>query len=233
MTKTIDDLFIFCSIASDVLLLLLIFLFYRFSKFGKDIKVIAIYTLICLVFGLSVFQLPSSVNFITATVFTFLELSAFYVFLYLNIKSKNWKAAILLSTVAFLVFTITYLILLQSGEIAKPKGIDSIPIGIETILVLIFAFYYFFEQTNDISSSYIYSRYHFWFVLGFTIYLSGSFFIYIFASQVDRATLLQYWFITNIFYILKNILFIVGIQVYIKGKRTPLSQSNNYSPFLN
>ena len=48
------------------------------------------------------------------------------------------------------------------------------------------------------------------------IYLAGSFFIYVFAKQVDKEILNQYWFLTNVFYIIKNIFFAIGILTFRK-----------------
>jgi hypothetical protein len=51
------------------------------------------------------------------------------------------------------------------------------------------------------------------------IYLAGSFFIYVLANQVDRETLNNYWFLTNALYVLKNILFAVGIFTFINNRK--------------
>lgn len=106
---------------------------------------------------------------------------------------------------------------------AKVKGIDSIPIGIETILIMLFAFYYFFEELQDVDTEFIYTKFTFWLVLGMLLYLAGSLFIYLFSSQLlaehrDNEVAF-YWVFTNIFSILKNILFVVAIL--INAKRPP------------
>ena len=94
----------------------------------------------------------------------------------------------------------------------RPK-LDSFPIGIETILIFIFSFFYFFEQMNDTTNLFIYSKPSFWSVLGILLYLSGSFFIYIFANQISAKELSKYWTITNIASIVKNMLFVVAIFI--------------------
>jgi hypothetical protein len=97
------------------------------------------------------------------------------------------------------------------------KGIDSIPIGVETIIILIFSFYYLYERMNDTTTLFIYNTYQFWIVLAIVLYLAGSFFIYIFASYLrNNDEISKYWIITNIFSILKNIFF--AIAVYINAK---------------
>jgi hypothetical protein len=105
---------------------------------------------------------------------------------------------------------------------AKANTIDSIPIGFETILILIYSFYYLYEETNDPTNLFIYSAYPFWAILGFMIYLSGSFFIYIFANQTQEA--LKYWYFTNIFSTLKDIFIIIGILLYNNNSSKPLTK---------
>ena len=106
--------------------------------------------------------------------------------------------------------------------------LDSIPIGIETILIFVFTFFYFYEQLNDTTSLFIYSKPSFWAVLGILLYLAGSFFIYIFANQISVKELGKYWIITNISSILKNIFF--AIAIYIQANQPAKNASGkNYN----
>jgi hypothetical protein len=56
------------------------------------------------------------------------------------------------------------------------------------------------------------------------LYLSGSFFIYIFADSLSREEVHKYWIVTNVLSILKNVFFAIGIIVNSKPpKRLPSS----------
>ncbi|MBA2498774.1 MAG: hypothetical protein H0V30_03520 [Chitinophagaceae bacterium] len=112
------------------------------------------------------------------------------------------------------------------------KTIDTIPIGIETIIILTFSFYFLYERMNEPTTDLIYNDYRFWIVLGMIIYLAGSFFIYIFSDQVDRNLFNKYLSLTYIFYALKNILFTLGILIYVRSE--PIKQRNKKEtlPFL-
>ena len=104
------------------------------------------------------------------------------------------------------------------------KAIDSIPIGIETIIVLTFSFYYLYEKTNDTTTLYIYSTFSFWIVIGMVLYLAGSFFIYLFASSLSKQEVNKYWVVTNFLSFLKNVMFAVAITVNSKPtKKMPIS----------
>ena len=137
--------------------------------------------------------------------FTFIEYLLFASLLYLSISNKVFKKIIIAISILFFSFLIIY------DTIAKVRGIDSIPIGVEAILILVFSFYYLYEQLQDTNTLFIYSLYSFWIVLAMMLYLAGSFFIYIYASQLPPEQVAKYWIFTNIFSILKNILFTVAI----------------------
>jgi len=129
-------------------------------------------------------------------------------------------------SVLFLLFMVSYTYYFES------RSVDSIPIGVETILILVYSFYYFFEEMNNLDNLFIYSKPEFWIVTGMIIYLAGSFFIYVFANQVDRKTLAQYWFLTNAFYVLQMLLFTTGLIIYTR-KQLKKSSNQKLHPYLN
>jgi hypothetical protein len=77
---------------------------------------------------------------------------------------------------------------------------------------------------NNVDDQFIYNKFPFWVITGMLIYLAGSFFIYVFAAQVDKAILEEYWFLTNAFYFLKNILIGFGLIVMTRKIRNPHPQ---------
>jgi len=84
---------------------------------------------------------------------------------------------------------------------------------------------------NDVSGTFVYNKPPFWMIVGMMLYLGGSFFIYIFANQIGNQALIQYWFLTYLFYILKNILFFIGIMFYFTKSKNPLPAK--LRPYLN
>jgi hypothetical protein len=206
MAKTIEDLFVYLRHAFDLLIILLFIV--NFSKFKAEKGLIAIvcYCFIDLVITLTEnYANVSDVAFVLLfAIFTFFEYLIFSYFLWLNIKNPKFRKSILYVSTAFIIFLIIY-----NATTKLVLNVDSVPIGIETILILIYSFYYFFEQMKDTTNLFIYNKYSFWIITGFMIYLSGSFFIYIFGSQIDEVVLEQYWFLTNVFYIIGTILFAI------------------------
>jgi len=95
------------------------------------------------------------------------------------------------------------------------KQIDTVNVGVETIIIIIFSFYFLYELTNENKIFFIYNDYRFWIIIGMVIYLAGSFFIYIYADQLSVSEMKQFWFLTWIFYIIKGITFSIAILIFI------------------
>jgi hypothetical protein len=223
MTKTIENLFLYLHYFSDVTVLFFSLFFIKKTKKEKGLIAIAIYSLTDLLINLSIPFLPRKFLLFNGAFFTLLEYSIFTFFLWFNIKNKWFRKIIVVSSIIFLFASTYYNIRTNFLQI------DSVPIGIETILVLIFSFYYLYEQMNDTKTLFIYTQYQFWIVIGFMIYLAGSFFVFIYASQVEPDLIKQYWFLTNVFYVLMNSVFVIGILVNKKKKIT----IPTLNPYLN
>lgn len=104
----------------------------------------------------------------------------------------------------FTIFQIIYYFL------GKETKLDDIPVGIETILIFIYIFFFFYHHFNTVDQ-YIYQNYCFWILLGILLYLGGSFFFNLLSNYLDR----KYWYITYIIETVKNILFFVGLIVFV------------------
>jgi len=145
--------------------------------------------------------------------FTFFEYLFFTGIFWLVIKSRIVRIIIVILSVAFSIFQIVYFLM------AKFKRIDSIPIGIESILVLIYIFYFFYELLREPKGRHLWENYSFWFAIGILIYLSGSFFMNILANVMDRQEIDSYWFFTYIADIIKNLFLVIGLIVM--SRQTP------------
>ncbi|MFN2440168.1 MAG: hypothetical protein ABR503_13280, partial [Chitinophagaceae bacterium] len=158
--------------------------------------------------------------------YTIFEYTVFAYFIFFSIRNPFFKKLMKILSVFFAVFIFSYY------TFGRVQSIDSVPIGFETILILIYSFYYFHEQLNDINSTtLIYYQPSFWIIVGFMLYLGGSFFIYIFANNLNNTQLDQYWFLTYLLYILKSILFFIGLMFYAKQSKNP--HPAKLRPYLN
>lgn len=134
------------------------------------------------------------------------------------------KLLIILSA-AFSIFQIIYFFA------EKFKRIDSLPIGIETILILVYIFYFFYEQLREPKDKHLSESHYFWAATGILIYLSGSFFMNILANAMEQDQITKYWFLTYIADIFKNILLAIGLLVLAKHAPTQEQVKKNI-PYL-
>ena len=154
--------------------------------------------------------------------YTFLEYATFTYLLWGQIQNKRFKKAILYLSFGFVLFQMIYFLYAPNNKV-----LDSAPIGVESILVLVYVFYFFYEQLRNITATNIYNLPVFWYACGILIYLSGTFFFYILANHLSPTEILPHWYVTYIFDILKNLLLTIGILVSIsKLKSTPTLSKN-------
>jgi hypothetical protein len=96
------------------------------------------------------------------------------------------------------------------------KRLDSIPIGIETILLFIYIFYFFFEFSKQVKDVFIYNHYTFWIAVGIMLYLGGSFFFYILINHLDQSEVDKFGNLTYVAEVIKNLLFALSLFMYKK-----------------
>ena len=147
-----------------------------------------------------------------SSVFTFLEYLFFTSFIFLNLSGKKLRRAIIFLSIAFVCFQIIYFLN------SKFKSLDSVAIGVETILLFAYVIAFFYEQFKKQTNVSIYNHYCFWICVGILTYLGGSFFFYIMADYMTRSEVEQYWDLTYIGEIIKNILFSLSIFLFVRYK---------------
>lgn len=147
-----------------------------------------------------------------------MEFVLFLGFLYSQILQKKARKILLFSGLFFFIFYIAFTFL-KDGS----KHFDSIQIGVETIIILVFAYYYLYERMNDTSTLFIYSTYSFWVILGIVLSLSGSLFVYIFTNYLSNEEINRYWVITNVLSFLRFVFFTIAIIINAKPPRNNIS----------
>ena len=110
--------------------------------------------------------------------------------------------------------------------LSATTSFSSIIAGVECVLIIAMCIYYFFDQLKDTTTLLIYSSINFWIVIAFLIYLSGTFFLYIYADTMinDKAFIQQYIIINSSFNILKSIL--LGVAMLMKPEKENHIESN-------
>jgi hypothetical protein len=141
----------------------------------------------------------------------------FTLVIYWKIQNKLFRIIITILSILFIAFQFFHYLTI------KLTVVDSLPIGVETILLFSYIIFYFYEQFKQLNPDYVYKNPIFWIYFGILIYLGGSFFFNILADYMNKKTVTQYWSLTYIPEIVKNILFLYALLI-IKN------HSNNQFP---
>ena len=224
MTETIENLFIYIATYIPLLSIIIFLVFYTRIKNILLFKVVFFYSIIELLTNIISLYASYKTIYQVYSFFTAAEYGLFAYGLFTTLKKASFKKVVIALSIGFAFFWFSYKFFSKRGFV----GLDSIPIGVETILILAFAFCYLYEQMDSTSQTLIYNQYHFWITTGIMLYLAGSFFIYIFLNNVDQKTAAIYWMFTNIFTCIKHILFAISIFVYLKGAKKKSTNKNYY-----
>ena len=165
------------------------------------------------------YETPKDIRKYIQAFYTFVEYSFFTYIFWLHIQKKAFKTLILIASVLFVAFQIFFV------TTATFKRLDSIPIGIETILLFVYIFYFFYEFSKYMEDTFIYNHYTFWIAVGIMIYLGGSFFFYILINSLTLSEIEKFGTMTYVAEIIKNLLFAFSIFIY---KRHPVNKVQNH-----
>ena len=136
--QTIEKLFSYNTVVYSYLLLPVLALIFRNKMLSNIFLTLLIYGTSCFFLLFYFHDLPKELRGYYFTFYTFFEYSAFAALFYFNIKSKLFKKIIIISSLCFLIYQCVYLFT------AKIQALDSVPIGIETILIFVFIFAFFY-----------------------------------------------------------------------------------------
>jgi hypothetical protein len=146
-------------------------------------------------------------------VYTLLEYASFTCLLFHFIRDAKFRRIMLGGSALFTIFIVI------NFYVTSYKRMDSVPIGVSTILLFIYIFYYLFNSLKEIESKSMYKGPELWFVTGILAYLGSTFFFNILANSVDSDFMKNYWHLSFFGDILKNLLFAIGAMYYIKATR--------------
>lgn len=209
------------------IILFIFLLLKKQKKINKGLWVIFIYCILVALNDIYLFKVVPDVHSnILFSTFTLMEYLAFSLFLGYNTENRILKKLLTVVFILFSVFICLYFLIVPFDFI------DSVPIGVETIMVIGFSVYFLYEMVNK-TNTLLYNTTQFWVITGFLIYLAGSFFIYLYANQVDLNELKQFFFVTFIFTSIKNIFISIGIWLWAKQPNDTIHHPREYQPFLN
>lgn len=169
------------------------------------------------------YGLPTGWVFYYMTIYTLTEYLFLAYFIYLAISNRKLRLIIITLSCCFIIFQFSF-------SLAQHR-LDSISIGIETILLFIYIIFFFYDHSNTNRGGYIYNHPVFWLCVGILIYLGGSFFFNILINYMSDAEYNQYWHYTYFAEIIKNFLFLLALINSSKNFRINNLKSTHV-PFL-
>lgn len=214
----LEKLFFNILLYSYLLPAFLILLFNKKVLRQKTFVIICLYSLLFFALLYADPSIPGGYRKIFYFLYTFFEYSFFSLLLLINIKNKNIKLSILIASFLFYLFQFIYYLN------TKFINLDTIPIGIETILIFVYTIYYLYEYFKNTEPQDTSLNYFFWIITGIIFYLASSFFFYILGNNLSKQQIEKYWYISYIFDITKNILFGIAVIVYAKKQFKPKEQ---------
>lgn len=163
-------------------------------------------------------------------IFTIIEYSLFASFIYTVLHNSYLKKVLLICSFLFVSFCLFNIFF-------QPKyKFDSLQTSIESLILLIFCIIFLFEQINKPELVFIYASYKFWVITGILVYIATTFFLYIFAASLPLKQAQEYWVISHVSNILRNIFFATAIIINVNSQKTQKPQKpleGGYQPFLN
>lgn len=216
------------SLSYSFLLPILLLLFYRRKiKMDGSVVLLVIYLTVFFIFN----QFFTDVKTVLGKkgyyfLYTLLEYFSLGTLIWLSIPEKKFRVLFFTLSALFSIFLIIFF---TAGNI---KRLDSIPIGIESIVLMIFVIFYFYSQLKNVSNQSLYENFSFWIVLGILSYIGLTFFFNILANSLDTVHFSKYYFYSYLGDILKNIFFSLG--VIFLAKKIANGKKNNPSsiPYL-
>lgn len=205
-------------VSYSYLIIPLSFLLFKGKLKDKVPTVLALYGILFCCWLVYYKTSPKDIRKYLQVFYTFLEYAFFTYIFWLNIRNKTVKIFILFASFLFIGFQIFFV---NSTTFVR---LDSIPIGIETILLFIYIFYFFYEFSRHIKDVFIYNHYTFWIAVGIMLYLGGSFFFYILINSLQSDEVEKFGNMTYVAEIIKNLLFAFSIYMY---KKHPVNKIHN------
>ncbi len=144
--------------------------------------------------------------------FTVIEYSLLTIFLYQSIKEPRNKYVPIIGSVAF--FVIAIMNFLQG----RTSNFDSYSASVEAILIIIYSLLFLYGQIKDPAILFVYNTKKFWVVSAFFIYFSSTLFLFLYAATFTKQEHNNYWYINNLFDIIKNILFCIAFTMKTSSK---------------
>lgn len=123
-----------------------------------------------------------------------------------------------IAAIVFVLFAIVNLLFIQKSSI------NSYTLIVKSIIVIIYAIYYFYWLLRELPTSQLQRLPMFWINSAYIIYFSGNLFLFVFTSylvHVLNNNLLVYWTLHNVLGIIEGLMIIVALWMDLRNIKSP------------
>lgn len=97
---------------------------------------------------------------------------------------------------------------------------DETSLALEQILIILLSIYYLFEQLRNPESLFVYTNPRFWVVIAYFLYMSATFFLFLFLMSFSNEEKSKYLILNSLFIIIKIIFLSVAMFMRTKQPKT-------------
>jgi hypothetical protein len=134
--------------------------------------------------------------------------------IYYQAIGKRHKKKFVFITILYTLFGIINVLFVQQ------KDINSYTLIIQSIIVIVYALYYFYWLIRELPTSQLHRLPMFWINAAYIIYFSGNLFLFVFTSylvNVLNNDLLVYWTLHNVLGIIEGLMIIVALWMDLQN----------------
>lgn len=138
--------------------------------------------------------------------------------IYYHALGKRNKLIYILLSLAFTVFALINLLVIQKSQINSYASI------VTAIIIIIYAVHYFYRLMIDLPTLNLQRLPMFWFNAAFLLFYSGALFLFVFTDylvNVLNNNLLVYWGFHNILNIVAHLIVLVGLWIDLRNIKSP------------
>jgi hypothetical protein len=130
-------------------------------------------------------------------------------------KNKHWVYFVVLYTLIWLFSNI------KLGF----STIEPVSFVLSVLVIMLLTSLYFYDQTNNPSSLFIYSTSQFWIIISYFIYSTGTLFLFVYWHKLSVDDQNKYYYLNDLFSYIRS--FLLSIAMIIKEKKDE-PPVNNY-----
>jgi hypothetical protein len=200
---------------------LFFFCFYNRNKKKRVIRVIFWLVLINFFTILFQYYLASKnyKNVGLTDIYILIETLFLITFFYKTLELNKYKSYFLLLGVLYFLFWgfLNFRIHFNS--------IEPFSFVLEVIIVMVLSTIFFYQQTKNPKTLFVYESSMFWIIIGYFIYLSGTLFLFLYWSKLSKADQIRYFYLNDLFSVIRSVLLSIAMIIKEKKDEPPV---NNY-----